>query len=150
VFTEDNARPINCLPGLYKLFTKTLEQSLAKEIDKVLTDEQKGCRTGTYGAQHQLIIDRVIGEAAVADRRDLCQVWLDMRKAFDSLDHQWILRVLRAYGIDPAVVDTLEMLMRQWATVLTVKGRRISDPIPIHSGIFQGDSLSSLLFITTP
>ena len=56
--------------------------------------------------------------------------------------------MLREYGIDPAVVNTLELLMRQWATVLTVDGRRISDPISIRSGIFQGDSLSPLLFIT--
>jgi len=35
---------------------------------------------------------------------------------------QWILRVLRAYGIDPAVVDTLEVLMRECATVLSEAG----------------------------
>ena len=42
---DDNARPINCLPGIYKLLTKTLECALSKDLDKVLTDEQKGWRS---------------------------------------------------------------------------------------------------------
>ena len=148
VLAADNARPINCLPGLYKLLTKLVERELAKDLDKILTDEQKGCRTGVYGAQHQLLIDRVVTEAAQKEGKDLFQVWLDMRKAFDSLDHKWILCVLRSYGIDPPVVSLIERLMSTWRSVLTVNGRMISDPIPIKSGIFQGDSLSPLLFIT--
>jgi len=59
---------------------------------------------------------------------------------------QWILRVLRAYGIDPAVLDSRSVDARMRNR--PVRGRRISDPIPIHSGLFQGDSLSPLLFIT--
>ena len=56
--------------------------------------------------------------------------------------------MLRGYGIDPAVVILIKTVMAQWKSVLTVNGRKISDPISIKSGIFQGDSLSSLLFIT--
>jgi hypothetical protein len=71
-----------------------------------------------------------------------------MRKAFDCLDHKWILRILREYGMDPALVDTLEMLLSRWETILTVQSRRISEAIPVKSGIFQGYSLSPLLSIT--
>ena len=63
-------------------------------------------------------------------------------RGFDSLDHKWILSVLRSYGIDPSVVRMIERLMSKWRSVLTVNGRKISDPIPIKSGILQGDSLS--------
>jgi hypothetical protein len=88
VLADDNARPINCLPGLYKLFTKTLERAIVGDLEKVLTDEQKGCRSRVYGAQHQLLIDRVITDAVQRDNKDLAQVWLDMRKAFDSVSHK--------------------------------------------------------------
>ena len=148
LLADDNSRPINCLPGIYKLFTKTLERAIAGQLEKVLTDEQKGCRSRVYGAQHQLIIDRVITEAAKVGKQDLAQVWLDMRKAFDSVSHKWILQVLQAYGIDQRVVRTLEQLMGNWRTVLTAEGEEISEAIAIRRGIFQGDSLSPLLFIT--
>jgi hypothetical protein len=46
------------------------------------------------------------------------------------------------------VVRLIERLMGQWKSILTVNGTKISDPISIKSGIFQGDSLSPLLFIT--
>ena len=117
-------------------------------MEKVLTDEQKGCRSRVYGAQHQLLIDRVITDAVQRENKDLAQVWLDMRKAFDSVSHKWIVRVLEEYGIDPRVVSTIESLTQRWRTVLTAGGRGISDPIAIRRGIFQGDSLSPLLFVT--
>jgi hypothetical protein len=47
------------------------------------------------------------------------------------------------------VVHTIKRLSELWRTVLTADGRVISDPIPIRSGIFQGDSLSPILFITS-
>jgi hypothetical protein len=56
--------------------------------------------------------------------------------------------VLRNYNIDPQVVSTLQRLMKQWRAVLSVNGKEISLPIKILNGIFQGDSLSPLLFIT--
>jgi hypothetical protein len=133
LLTDDNARPINCLPGLYKLLTKTIEMEITQSLDPVLTDEQKGCRSRVFGAQHQLIIDRVLTEQDQQSTKDLAQVWLDMRKAFDSVSHHWILRVLAEYGIDQRVVNTIKRLAQQWRTVLTAEGRIISDPIPIRS-----------------
>jgi hypothetical protein len=62
LLADDNARPINCLPALYKLLTKKIERDIAQALDRVLTDKQKGCQSQVFGAQHQLIIDRVLTE----------------------------------------------------------------------------------------
>ena len=72
--------------------------------------------------------------------------WIDFRKAFDSVPHDWILKCLQMYGVNQQVQQFLISSMNLWHTILTVNGE-IYGEIPIQCGIFQGDSLSPLLFV---
>ena len=75
--------------------------------------------------------------------------WVDFRKAFDSLSHQWIRRCLLIYRFADNLVSCISSMMDHWRTQMVLPGqtpRAFSRPISIHRGIFQGDSLSPLLF----
>ena len=72
--------------------------------------------------------------------------WIDFKKAFDSVPHDWIMKCLQLYGVDVRVQRLLFHSMQLWRTVLTVNGE-IYGEVSIQCGIFQVDSLSSLLFI---
>ena len=82
-------------------------------------------------------------------KRNLSCAWIDYKKRFDSVPHEWILRSLELFKVSPRVAGFLKHNMKKWKTQLTLtheSGTLMSDNINIKKGIFQGDSLSALLF----
>jgi hypothetical protein len=142
-----NYRPITCLPVLYKLFTSLIYNALYKHCfnNKILAEEQKGCVRNALGCKHQLTIDAVVLKQAQIKQRNLHMAYIDYSKAFDSVPHKWLLKVLEVYKVCPKIQNTLNILMTTWKTKLMLNGRDLGD-INILRGIFQGDSLSPLWF----
>jgi len=67
--------------------------------------------------------------------------WVDYRKAYDMVPHPWILKVLNLTKVAGNLESFLKNSMNSWQTNLTLGN------VNIKRGIFQGDSLSPLLFI---
>ena len=96
-------------------------------------------------------INNAILENCKKRKKNLSTAWIDYKKACDSLPHSWILKCLQMYKIQPVLITFIEESMSQWKTNMTlVYKERVLEtgPIRIKRGIFQGDSLSPLLFIT--
>ena len=72
--------------------------------------------------------------------------WIDYRKAYDLVPHSWILEMLRMTKVARNVEGLLRKSMGDWKTVLTSNGAELGE-VDIRRGIFQGDSLSPLLFV---
>ena len=146
-----NYRPITCLTTSYKLITSVLTDRMYTFLDRnhILPNEQKGCKRNSYGCKDQLLIDRMILENCRTRSKNLSTAWIDYRKAFDSVPHDWILKSLDLYKISPVISNFLKGAMRGWKTQLCLthsNGMVKSDYLNIRRGIFQGDSLSPLLF----
>ena len=152
--TEDtknskNYRPITCLPTTYKMLTSIITERVYNHLDEndLLPKEQKGCRKGSYGCKDQLLINKAIIEDAKKKKKNLSKAWIDYKKAFDSVPHDWILKCLEMYKLSPIIVQFLTSSMDQWKTTYILnhsEGTLYSRQISINSGIFQGDSLSLL------
>lgn len=151
--TQDpkNWRPIACLPTMYKVLTSVIANELYIHCDKndIIAPEQRGCRRGARGCKDHLMINKAILEDAHKCQKNLSLAWVDYRKAFDSMSHEWLLKVLDIYKCPPVIRGFLEIVMPMWNVIMTAHGANTSvttDPIYIRRGIFQGDSLSPLLF----
>ena len=75
--------------------------------------------------------------------------WIDYRKAFDSVPHNWIIKSLELFKVSTIIVNFLKFNIRNRKTTLFLShksGNLKSNPVDIKCGIFQGDSLSPLLF----
>lgn len=75
--------------------------------------------------------------------------WIDYKKAFDSVPHSWILETMRLYHTDATLYNFCQHTMNKWSTVIktrTTIGDTTTRRFSINKGIFQGDSLSPLLF----
>ncbi|CAB3232935.1 unnamed protein product [Arctia plantaginis] len=144
-------RPITCLPTIYKILTSAIAHKINMHIEHnhIIAEEQKGCRRGHMGCKEQLIIDSTIHKHATTKNRNLHCTYIDYKKAFDSIPHSWLLKILHIYKINPKITDFMRDIMSHWKTTLhlnmndrTVTTRQIS----IKKGIYQGDSLSPLWF----
>ncbi|KAG6456631.1 uncharacterized protein LOC119190438 [Manduca sexta] len=113
--TQDpkNWCPIACLPSMYKLLTSIMANELYVHCDKndILAPEQRGCRRRVRGCKDHLMINKSILEDAHKCQKNLSMAWIDYRKAFDSMSHDWLLRILDLYKCPPIIRSFLEMVM---------------------------------------
>ena len=113
-----NYRPITCLSTTYKLLTSVLTDRTYSHLEQndLFPLEQKGCRRGSYGCKDQLMINKMILENCKKRKRNLSCAWIDYKKAFDSVPHEWILRSLELFKVSPRVVGFLKHNMKNWKT----------------------------------
>ena len=141
-----NYRP--CLPLLWKLLTGIIANEMYEYLDSrsLLPEEQKGCRRKSRGMPDLLYIDRMVLREAKQRKKGLAMGWIDYRKAHDMIPHSWILECLKDLGVNEQLRQFLEESMKTWRVELTW-GEQMLGEVKIKRGIFQGDTLSPLLFV---
>ena len=107
-----NYRPITCISTTHKLLISVLTDRtyLHLEQNDLLPLEQKGYRHGSYGCKDQLLINKMILENSKKRKRNLSCAWIDYKKTFDSVPHEWILRSLELFKVSPRVVGFLNII----------------------------------------
>ena len=147
-FTPSNFRPITCLSVIYKTLTGIISSKIYEHlnINELVPNEQRGCIPNSRGTKDQLIINKEILKTAKTQKKNLFMAYIDYKKAFDSVPHSWIIACLKSYGIAENIIQFLSNAMRQWNVEL-FEGKNFIGSANISNGIFQGDSLSPLLFI---
>ena len=145
-----NYRPITCLPLMWKTLTGVLADKLYVHLENqaVIGDEQKGCRRSTRGAKDHLMLDKTILRDSKKRSTNLAIGWIDYQKAYDLLPHSWIIETMKLTGMAKNVTELISISMGSWNTELEYPGEKMAE-VDIKRGIFQGDSLSPLLFVTS-
>jgi len=146
-----NYRLMTCLPTIYKLVTSIISRHTQKYMDdeNLMPKEQKGCCSRSKGCKDQLLISKAILQECKRRKKNLCIARIDYQKAFDRVPHSWIIKSLELIGINNKVISFTKKVMGYWRTCicLHIENKLIeTEDIKIQCGIFQGDSLSPLLF----
>ena len=79
-------------------------------------------------------------------KKNLVVAWIDYKKAFDMVPHSWIVECLGMVGVSEQIKLFLSESMKAWRVDLTCNNQYLGR-VDIKRGIFQGDSLSPLLFV---
>ena len=84
-----NYRPITCLPLMWKLLTGAIADQIYAHLDqeKLLPEEQKGCRKGSRGTNDLLYTDRAVIKEVKSRNNNLPMAWIDYKKAYDMIPH---------------------------------------------------------------
>ena len=143
-----NYRPIACLPLMWKLLTGIFAGKIYEHLESndLLPDEQKGCRKNSRGTKDQLLIDKAVLKQAKLMKHSLSMAWVDYRKAYDLVPHSWLLKIMDLSKIAGNLKELIANSMGNWNTDLSCAGKSLCN-VQIKRGIFQGDSLSPLLFV---
>ena len=144
----DNYRPISCLPLMWKLLTGLISTAMYSylESNDRLPAEQKGCRKESRGTKDQLLIDKTVMNDCRKRHTNLAMAWVDYKKAYDMIPHSWIIESLEFTNVADNVIKFIKRSMKSWNVNLSSNGEFLAN-VKIKRGIFQGDSLSPLLFV---
>ena len=72
--------------------------------------------------------------------------WIDYNKAYDIVPHWWIIKCLDLCGVAENIKSLLVNSMEMWKVMLCSGNSELGE-VEIKRGIFQGDSLSTLVFV---
>ncbi len=142
-----NYRPISLLPSISKLFEYVvLDQLLCyMKLNNLLCCEQFGFRPG-YSTELAAIrlVDHLIQQM---DANNIpINIYIDLSKAFDTLDHSILLAKLKHYGIRDRENKFFASYLTQRYQYVEFNGS-ISGALPISTGVPQGSILGPLLFL---
>ena len=142
-----NFRPIALLSNLDKIFEKLAHKRFTEFLDKNKTifDRQFGFRKNHSTNDNLFCLTEAIREKV--DKGEFsCGVFLDLQKAFDSVDHNILLTKLEHYGfrgITSKWVRSYLFDRKQYVSVENVA----SKPMSINCGVPQGSVLGPLFFL---
>ena len=142
-----NYRPISLLPLPGKLIEKVVHSKIVYflEANGILTDKQNGFRKGfsTSSAVADLTDDFF---SAINDSELSLAVFVDLRKAFDTVCHDILCKKLKKYGIRGKVLEWCRNYLTNRRQCTLANGTR-SNCEKLSCGVPQGSVLGPLFFI---
>lgn len=142
-----NYRPISLLPTLSKIFEKVVFQQVYNHFQekKLFFNAQYGFRTG-HSIEFAAIelIDKIISRM---DKMETpIGIFLDLSKAFDTLDHDILLQKLKYYGFNDIALKLMHSYLNNRKQYVQIEEAN-SDFLSVTTGVPQGSVLGPLLFI---
>ncbi len=145
--TVSNYRPISLLSVFSKISEKLMYKRLYNflEIHKILYNLQFGFRA-SHSVNHALISLTESIKNTLDNKRFGCGIFLDLQKAFDTVNHQILLKKLEHYGIRGTALAWFSSYLSNRKQYVSVNGHN-SGHLNVTCGVPQGSVLGPLLFL---
>ena len=136
-----NYRPISLSLTIAKIFSKILECRIKPFIQQ--PREQAGFRSAFSTSDHLHVLNQLI-EKCEEYGVELHLAFVDFTKAFDLLNHKFLLLALRNQGTPEIFVEIIEQMYTELKSRITTDV--MGTLFKIQRGVRQGDPLSPILF----
>ena len=142
-----NYRPISLLSNVGKLFEKILHKRLISFFDEnnTIFRNQFGFRKG-HNTTHAIIALTELVRESLDNNEFAAGVFIDLQKAFDTVDHKILLEKLYHYGIRGPPLRLLKSYLTDRSHYVSIKLAN-SSTRSIKHGVPQGSVLGPLLFL---
>jgi hypothetical protein len=137
-------RAITLLNVTYKVLSGILYNRLAEYVEEILGDYQCRFQANCSTTDHIFTI-RQIQDKAYEYNIHLCNLYIDFKQAFDSVNRGRMLNDLTILGIPKKLVQLISVTMAGSKATISVDNQ-YTPTFPITQGVRQGDALSAILF----
>ena len=145
-----NYRPISLLPAISKIYERVVFQQLMIIFSQrnLFHTSQYGYRKGHSTELAALeLVDRVSKALDAKKSSQHClAIFMDLSKAFDTLDHSILLRKLAHYGLGPLSCKLIDSYLSHREQYVQLENAA-SSRLPISTGVPQGSVLGPILFL---
>jgi len=107
-------------------------------------DHQCGFRRNRSTTDHTFCIRQIL-EKKWEHNEAVHQLFIDFKKAYDSVRREVLYNILIEFGIPKKLVRLIKMCLTEMYSRVQV-GKNLSEIFPIRNGLKQGDALWPLLF----
>ena len=145
IFT--NYRPISLLPAISKVFEVVIYLQLYEYLktNNLIYDSQYGFRPEHSTELSTLeLVDRLLQDMDT-DKVPI-NIYIDLSKAFDTIDHNILLEKLEYYGVKSIELKVFQSYLQNRKQYVDIDNI-CSDILPINTGVPQGSILGPLLFL---
>lgn len=139
-----NYRGISLLVIGGKVMAKVLQARLAELAEGILNESQCGFRP-ERSTIDMIFSLRQVQEKCIEQYKELYIVFVDFRKAFDSVDRQMLWKVLRVFGCPDRFINIIRQF-HEGTMGRVVVGKQESSSIQMNHGTKQGCVLAPTLF----
>lgn len=143
----NNYRPISLTSVCCKILEHIMYHHITEHLNtnNILIDEQFGFRAG-HSCEAQLISVVEDIQLAMNNTLQVDVIFIDFRKAFDTVPHCRLLNKLSHYGIQGLTYDWINNWLTQRTQCVVVNGHN-SNFVQVQSGVPQGTVLGPLMFL---
>ncbi|KAJ9453358.1 putative RNA-directed DNA polymerase from transposon BS [Diplonema papillatum] len=145
-------RPIS----LTCIAAKIMETVIRERLDHIVESDnfpkirpftacQGGFRQGR-GTEEQLFTAVTTIDRSLREKRYTCLLVFDLAKAFDTVDHDRLIKVMRDRGIPAKLVSWVEAFLRDRVAKFRIGGS-YGEKVTLASGVPQGTVLGPILFL---
>ena len=142
-----NYRPISVLPIMYKIFEKCIAERISNYLSvfNILSSHQHGFRRGLGTVDALIRLSESIYNGLNCGMHT-AGVFIDLKKAFDTVNHQVLLDKLEHYGFRGPAFRLINSYLSNRQQVVRM-GSSVSSREFISIGVPQGSILGPLLFL---
>ena len=140
-----NYRPISLLSVFSKIYEKMINQQLYEYCDKhIFADTQFGFRKRSETTHS--VMNFLNNISSNHKNKFHVGIFLDLKKAFDTVDHKLLLKKLEYYGVEGVELKWFESYLTNRTQRVLYKNK-ISKARKVTCGVPQGSILGPLLFL---
>ena len=142
-----NYRPVSTLPIFGKIFEKVMYSRIYNfALSQGIIDKNQFGFRKSHSTCHAVNYSVRIIEESLRKKNHILGIFIDLSKAFDTIDHSTLLTKLERYGIRGNANSLIKSYLSNGTQHIEVLGEK-SDPLMIKYGVPQGSVLGPLLFL---
>lgn len=140
----NNYRGISLLQVTYKILSACLLKRTQQQLEYKIGEYQAGFRPNRSCTEQIFNLKMILKHMALRGKPVIC-VFVDFKKAYDSVDRQALFNILEEQGLDNKTTNLIKQTLTGTTSKVKFMGE-VSEPFEIRTGVRQGDGLSPLLF----
>ena len=127
------------------MVSKVLAERLKTALPSLISSNQTAYLNGRFISEGGRLISDIFEVSDLLKLKGLL-LTVDIEKAFDSVNHNFLLKVLENYGFSHDFLKWISILLQNQESCV-INGGKTTRYFPLKRGTRQGDPISAYLFI---